>query len=49
MITLIYVEAYVKRSKTDAADAEAVCEAVTRPPMSSFRPKSVQQRAAGPI
>jgi transposase len=28
-----YVKPYVKRSKTDAADAEAVCEAVTRPTM----------------
>src|SRR4051794_28628098 len=26
-----YVKAYVKRGKTDAADAEAICEAVTRP------------------
>jgi transposase len=27
------VKPYVKRGKTDAADAEAVCEAVTRPTM----------------
>lgn len=27
----VYVKAYVKRGKTDAADAEAICEAVTRP------------------
>ena len=26
-----YVKAYVKRNKNDAADAEAICEAVTRP------------------
>jgi transposase len=26
-----YVKAYVKRRKTDAADAAAICEAVTRP------------------
>lgn len=26
-----YVKSYVKRGKTDAADAEAICEAVTRP------------------
>ena len=25
-----YVKPYVKRNKTDAADAEAICEAVTR-------------------
>ena len=28
-----YVKPYVKRGKTDAADAEAVCEAVARPTM----------------
>lgn len=28
-----YVKPYVKRGKTDAADAEAICEAVTRPTM----------------
>jgi transposase len=28
-----YVKAYVKRGKTDAADAEAICEAVSRPCM----------------
>ncbi len=28
-----YVKPYVKRGKTDAADAEAICEAVTRPNM----------------
>jgi transposase len=26
-----YVKPYVKRGKTDAGDAEAICEAVTRP------------------
>ena len=26
-----YVKAYVKRGKNDAADAAAICEAVTRP------------------
>jgi transposase len=29
-----YVKPYVKRNKTDAADAEAICEAVGRPGMS---------------
>jgi len=29
-----YVKAYVKRGKTDAGDAAAICEAVTRPSMS---------------
>lgn len=28
-----YVKPYVKRGKTDAADAAAICEAVTRPSM----------------
>src|SRR4051794_12996496 len=28
-----YVKAYVKRNKNDAADAEAICEAVVRPAM----------------
>ncbi len=28
-----YVKAYVKRNKNDAADAEAICEAVRRPTM----------------
>jgi transposase len=28
-----YVNPYVKRNKKDAADAEAICEAVTRPNM----------------
>lgn len=28
-----YVKAYVKRNKNDAADAEAICEALTRPTM----------------
>src|SRR5262245_3305913 len=28
-----YVKAYVKRGKTDAGDAAAICEAVTRPSM----------------
>src|SRR5262249_23753287 len=28
-----YVKAYIKRNKHDAADAEAICEAVQRPTM----------------
>ena len=38
--------AYVKRGKTDAADAEAICEAVTRPTMRFVPVKSVEQQAA---
>jgi transposase len=39
-----YVKAYVKRGKTDAADAEAICEAVTRPSMREVAVKSVEQQ-----
>jgi len=41
-----YVKPYVKRGKTDAADAEAICEAVTRPTMRFVAVKSRQQQAA---
>lgn len=40
-----YVKPYVKRNKTDAADAEAICEAVTRPSMRFVGIKSVDQQA----
>jgi transposase len=39
-----YVKAYVKRSKNDAADAEAICEAVTRPNMRFVPVKTVEQQ-----
>ncbi|MBN8905092.1 MAG: IS110 family transposase [Rhodospirillales bacterium] len=41
-----YVKPYVKRGKTDAADAEAICEAVTRPTMRQVPVKSAEQQAA---
>ena len=41
----IYVKPYVKRSKTDAADAEAICEAVTRPTMRFVAIKSAEQQS----
>src|SRR5918912_2479228 len=41
-----YVKPYVKRGKTDAADAEAICEAVTRPTMRFVPVKSREQQAA---
>jgi transposase len=41
-----YVKPYVKRGKTDANDAEAICEAVTRPTMRFVPIKSVEQQAA---
>jgi transposase len=41
-----YVKPYVKRGKTDASDAEAICEAVRRPTMRFVPIKSVDQQAA---
>jgi transposase len=41
-----YVKAYVKRGKNDASDAEAICEAVTRPTMRYVALKSPEQQAA---
>lgn len=42
-----YVKPYVKRGKTDALDAEAICEAVTRPTMRFVAPKSEEQQSSG--
>ena len=39
------VKAYVKRNKNDAADAEAICEAVRRPTMRFVRVKPAEQQA----
>ncbi len=41
-----YVKAYVRRGKNDAADAEAICEAVTRPNMRFVPIKTEDQQAA---
>src|SRR5262245_62113022 len=41
-----YVKAYVKRSKNDAADAAAICEAVRRPSMRFVPIKNAEQQAA---
>ena len=41
-----YVKPYVKRGKNDAADAEAICEAVTRPTMRFVPAKSAEQQSA---
>ena len=41
-----YVKAYVKRNKNDAADAEAICEAVRRPTMRFVPVKTADQQAA---
>src|SRR5205085_8526381 len=40
-----YVKPYVKRNKTDAADAEAIAEAVTRPTMRFVPVKSAESQA----
>ena len=41
-----YVKPYVKRGKNDAADAEAICEAMSRPTMRFVPVKSPDQQAA---
>jgi len=41
-----YVKPYVKRNKTDALDAAACCEAMSRPGMRFVRAKTVEQQAA---
>jgi hypothetical protein len=41
-----YVKPYVRRGKTDARDAEAICEVVTRPTMRLVPIKSIERQAA---
>jgi transposase len=41
-----YIKAYVKRGKNDAIDAEAICEAMSRPTMRFVPVKTVEQQAA---
>ena len=40
-----YVKPYVKRQKNDATDAEAICEAVTRPSMRFVETKTTDQQS----
>jgi len=40
-----YVKPYVKRHKNDATDAEAICEAVTRPNMRFVATKTAEQQS----
>ena len=40
-----YVKPYVKRNKNDMADAEAICEAVTRPTMRFVEIKTPEQQS----
>ena len=44
LIPPAYVKPFVKRQKNDAADAEAICEAVRRPTMRFVRAKSAEQQ-----
>jgi transposase len=41
-----YIKAYVKRGKNDAIDAEAICEAMSRPSMRFVPVKTAEQQAA---
>lgn len=41
-----YVKPYVKRGKNDAADAEAICEAMSRPSMRFVAVKTAENQAA---
>lgn len=45
LIPPVYVKPYVKRGKSDSADAEAICEAVTRPTMRFVEVKTPEQQA----
>lgn len=47
LIAPAYVKPFVKRQKNDAADAEAICEAATRPTMRFVAVKSEAKQAAG--
>lgn len=47
LIAPIYVKPFVKRNKNDAADAEAIAEAASRPTMRFVAVKSVEKQAAG--
>jgi transposase len=40
-----YVKPYIKRQKNDATDAEAICEAVTRPSMRFVETKTPEQQS----
>jgi transposase len=44
LLPAAYVKPYVKRNKTDARDAAAICEAVRRPTMRFVAVKSVEQQ-----
>jgi transposase len=45
LISPQYVKPYVKTNKNDACDAEAICEAASRPNMRYVSPKSIEQQS----
>ena len=47
LVPPIYVKAYVQRQKNDASDAEAICEASSRPTMRFVAVKTEEQQARG--
>ena len=47
LIAPIYVKPFIKRQKSDAADAEAICEAAQRPSMRFVPVKTEEQQANG--
>ena len=49
LIAPAYVKPFVKRQKNDAADAEAICEAATRPTMRFVAVKSEAKQASAMI
>ena len=46
LIPPAYVKPFVKRQKNDAIDAEAICEAMSRPTMRFVPVKTAEQQAA---
>ncbi len=49
LIPPAYAKAYVRRNKNDAADAAAICEAVSRPTMRFVTVKTAAQQAASGV
>ena len=47
LVPTVYVKPFVKRQKNDAADAEAICEATSRPTMRFVAVKTQEQQARG--
>src|SRR5271170_118738 len=48
LIPPAYAKPYVKRQKNDAADAEAICEAVTRANIANQDPRAAERPGASP-